>query len=276
MRRARSSMTPTIAIQDVLVPHREIARDIDACRAVGIEPIRFGLIPFSDVISSDDPADLERPAVPFGSTKLVKLWLAGKTPEVWRVYYSAQNFDQRYWLSQIGELALNGPSMARFTELGVIKDTVWKQPVFVKPTDDLKAFAGMVLEAGETIAGRLAQATQDSSLSDTQTVLWAPRQEIVCEYRCYMKAPGQLIDASRYRTGPRADHKPVIREERAILKAFVRRLAERYEPHRFYVVDIGLMPNRSHRVIEYNCINCSGRYESDRGKLFKAVMAVVH
>lgn len=91
-----------VAVQDVLVPHREVVRDIDACRAIGIEPIRFGLIPFTDIISADDPADLEKPAVPFGSVKIIRLWMEGKTPKGWRIYYDATAFDWRHWARLIG------------------------------------------------------------------------------------------------------------------------------------------------------------------------------
>ena len=97
----------TIAIQDVLVPHREIMRDIEACRSMGIEPVRFGLIPFTDTISTDNPDDLLQPAVPCGSVKLIRLWLDGKAPAGWRVFYDEDNFDQRTWGPKLGKLALN-------------------------------------------------------------------------------------------------------------------------------------------------------------------------
>ena len=238
---------------------------------MGFEPVRFGLIPFSDVISADDPDELLRPAVPFGSTKLIRLWLEDKTPLHWRVFYDTAKFDWRTWAPAIGEFALNDTTMGRVTELGAIKDLKWKQPVFVKPTSDLKAFAGMVVEIGETVAERLAMATQDSSLSDEQPVLWAPHQEIICEYRCYMRGR-TMIEASRYRTGLRADHKAVDEIERSHLRIVANEIAERFTPAIFYAMDLAFMPTGSVKVVEYNCINCSGRYEIDRAKLFKAVL----
>lgn len=258
----------TIALQDVLIPHGELVRDMEACRSASITPIRFGLIPFSDEITSDD--DIHQNAVPFGSTKLIKLWRESKTPKGWRVFYDERRFDQRMWMEAISFAALNRPGMARVTELGAIKDVAWKEAVFVKPTNDLKAFAGMVVEAGETISERLAQGTQDSSLSDTQSVIWAPRQDITCEFRCWMH-DDYLIDASRYRTGPKADPRVVSADERAMLRDVTAYLAKVFMPAMFYVVDIAVLPNGKRRVVEYNCINCSGRYESDRAKLFKAI-----
>lgn len=259
----------TVAIQDVLIPHRELLRDLDACKEAGIVPIKFGLIPFSDEITSDD--DLDQNAVPFGSVKLIRLWQQRKTPKGWRVYYDERKFDQRTWMHAVPYAALNNPSMARLATLGAIKNDRWKTAVFVKPTDDLKAFAGMVVEPGETIAERLAQTTQDSRLVDDQPVIWAPRQDIECEFRCWMH-DDHLIEASRYRTGLRADHKAVTPEERAILQAVTSEIAEDFAPAMFYVVDIAFMPNGERRVVEYNCINCSGRYEADRGKIFNAII----
>lgn len=261
----------TIAIQDVLIPQREIERDLAACREAGIEPVRFGLIPFSDEITCDNPEDLKRPAIPFGSVKLIRLWQQGKTPAGWTVFYDFVKFDQRVWLATIGEAALNGPKMTRFTELGAIKDCVWKVPVFVKPTNDLKAFPGMVVNAGESIGSRLAQATQDSSLTDEQPILWAPIQEIACEFRCYMH-DDQMIEASRYRTGLRADHAKVSDYDRSRLRDFTGHLAARFIPARFYAVDVAFMPDNTTKVVEYNCINCSGRYEANRAWLFKQMV----
>lgn len=264
-------MSLTIAIQDVLVPHREIVRDIDACRAVGIEPIRFGLIPFSDVISVDHAVDLHRPCVPFGSTKLIKLWLQAMTPKWWRVFYSPQHFDWIVWSKAIDKYALNDPTMGRACTLEAIQDLRWKEPIFVKPTADLKAFAGMVVNPGETIRERLAQATQDSSLSDHEPIIWAPWQEIDCEFRCFM-GERTLIEASRYKTGDRADHKPVTDDERWRLRTFCNEVAQLFAPALFYAMDVAIMANGQMKVVEYNCINCSGRYEIDRSKLFKAVL----
>ncbi len=264
-------MTPAIAIQDVLVPHREVVRDIDACRSIGIEPIRFGLIPFSDVISTDDAADLERPCVPFGSTKIIKLWMQGKTPSWWRVFYDDAKFDWNTWAKAIGKYALNDPTMGRVCTLEAVQDLKWKDRIFVKPTTDLKAFAGMVVNPGETIRGRLAQATQDSSLSDQQPIIWAPWQGIEREYRCFMRER-TMIDASRYKTGERADHKPVTDDERWRLRTFTNEVAQRFSPALFYAMDVAIMASGEMKVVEYNCVNCSGRYETDRAKLFKAVL----
>lgn len=180
----------------------------------------------------------------------------------WEIPYDVPN------CRLIGNWALNDTTLGRVTTLGAIKDARWKQSVFVKPTNDLKAFAGMVIEAGETIAERLAQATQDSSLSDEQPVLWAPRQDIECEFRCYMHKT-DLIASCRYRTGLKADHKLTTPEEHERLRDFVSWV---YAPARFYAVDVAMMPDGTLRVVEYNCINCSGRYEIDRGKLFTAMM----
>lgn len=261
-------MEPTIAIQDVLVPHREVVRDLEACSRADIKPITFGLIPFSDEITGD--FDRTVPAIPFGSTKLIKLWMQGKTPKGWCVFYNEENFDQRYWAPLIGDLALNPYfEMAR---LGNVKEHTWPTAMFVKPTNDLKAFAGMVVEVGESIAERLAALTTDINLTDEQSIIVTPAVEIECEFRCFMQGP-YLIEASRYKTGTRATHVVVTEDECEGLKTFTTRLAARFMPAKFYVVDVALMPNGSMRVVEYNCVNCSGRYEIDRAALFKRMLA---
>ena len=260
---------PVIALQDVLIPHSELVRDLKACADAGINPVTFGLIPFSDEITSD--CDIHVNAVPFGSVKLVRLWQQRKTPKAWRVFYDEERFDQRTWAKAIGDTALNGPLKMRETVLGAVKDTKWSEPVFVKPANDLKAFAGMVVNTGETIAQRLAEGTQDSSLQDDQPIIWAPRQEIECEFRCWMH-DDYMIEASRYKTGQKADHRPVSEDERLMLANKTAQIASWFTPHMFYVVDIAVMLNGDKRVVEYNCFNCSGRYAADRAKIFKAVL----
>jgi len=152
-------MALTVAIQDVLVPHAEIARDLDACSKSGINPVRFGLIPFTDDITCDDPEDLDRDAIPFGSVKIIRLWQQNKVPKSWHIFYDARTFDQTIYGPVLGfSLGLNYDHDTQL--LGTVKHKTWKSPVFVKPANDLKAFAGMDLaEFAMSVARKWVPAT---------------------------------------------------------------------------------------------------------------------
>lgn len=262
-------MTATIAIQDVLVPHVEVVKDLAACAAVGIKPIQFGLIPFSDEVTLNEPDD--RPAIPFGSTKLVRLWLDGKLPKGWTIFYDEQAFDQRHWGTIISDLALN--SGARPSCYGAMKDRQAPTRSFVKPATDLKQFAGLLLEEGETLAARLSLQTTDMHLTDDTPVIVAPFQEIVTEFRCFVRASdvgnAEIIEIGRYKTLGRSDQSKPNEQEFDKIRAVVS--ATRYDPAPFYVVDVAILQDGSAKIVEYNCINCSGRYGIDRGKLFQAL-----
>ncbi len=129
----------------------------------------------------------------------------------------------------------------------------------------------MVVEAGQTIRERLAQMTQDSSLSDQQPILWAPIRRIEREFRCWMRGD-ELLQASQYKTGARADHRPVDGYDIYSVEAAAKDCAAHFTPAAFYCVDLGEVAPHDFRVVEYNCINCSGRYEIDRGNLFRAML----
>jgi len=264
-------MTLTVAIQDVLVPHTEVVKDLEACARIDMQPVCFGLIPFSDEITCETEGGLDKPAIPFGSTKLIKLWLQKKAPKNWHIFYDPQTFDQSVYGPLLDDLALNAdPDVKLLGEVKHLKQHV--TPLFVKPASDLKAFAGMVIEPGQSIAERLAETTQDCSLSDSEQIIIAPTQIILEEFRCYMRGP-RMMGASRYKTGNRPTCAPVTNDEHEELWMFAYVVAKKWVPAAFYALDVARTPT-GFKVVEFNCINCSGRYAADRGRLFKETCGI--
>jgi hypothetical protein len=257
-------MTATLALQDVLIPHSEFLRDMEACERVGLNPIRFGLIPFTDDITGD--IDAPGPIVPFGSTKIIRMAMQGKLPPSWHVFYDEFAFTQPEWAAVIGEAALNYDAV--WTRLSQVKSADFTHQTFVKPATDLKAFAGMIVYPGETIEGRLSQTQTDHTLSEHEIVCLAPIKKILSEYRCWVIGE-KVVGASRYRDNGRAETSPVEGETLVALSNFIEGL--RFSPSRAYVVDVADTPDGP-KVVEYNCINCSGRYAVDRGALFIAIL----
>jgi len=261
----------TVAIQDVLVPHAEVLKDLSACKDAGISPICFGLIPFTNDVSVADEADLAREAVPFGSTKLIRMHLEGKLPKGWKVFYDEHAFDQRHWGTLLGSLALNGDATHHL--YGNIKDWRCGGRTFIKPANDLKAFAGLIVEEGETLAERIAQQTTDMHLTGETPVILAEIQEINSEFRCFVNGDDHwstILGMSCYREDGKPNARTPTDSERIRLMDAI--VDTKYAPAPYYVVDFAFMADGSTKVVEYNCINCSGRYAIDRGKLFKAMM----
>lgn len=248
-----------IAFQDTHLPLHEIMRDADECARVGLPFVSFGLL--DDGLRLGDDAGYD--AVPFGSVKMIRLWMAGKVPPRWRVFFDPASFDQANWGPAIGERALNAG--AEVLALPDVIDRVFPVPVFIKPTADLKSFAGRVLPVGATLRQQSVAETSDA-------VLVAPVSDgIIAEFRVFV-GPCGMVTASVYREHGETRPRPVTAAERDALAAYVQAIG--YEPAPWYVVDIAATPIGL-RVIEFNCINCSGRYSSDRAALFAAISVVV-
>lgn len=239
-------------------------------QSIGVEPIFYGLIPFSDEVTGAEPfADYDQ-VIAYGSTKLIRLWQKGVMPKGTTLFYHEPSFDQFNYTRLIPKkLLLNGDAM--FTTLGRIKDTSFGRQVFIKPTRDLKAFAGLFVEKGRTPAEVIFSFPQDSSLTDDETVLVAPMQHIVKEFRCFV-VDGKIIDTSIYKVGSKVIYVVPTEHERQMVADFFKEVSAHYEPHHAYVVDFALLESGKMVLIEYNCLNCSGMYTVDKSKVFSALI----
>jgi ATP-grasp domain, R2K clade family 3 len=257
----------TIAIQSSRLTIDEVEGDMEACAALAIEPIHFQLVPFSDQIEGD--LAYNGPVVPFGGTKLFGLWAAGKLPANWQLFYDERSFELDHWLPTIGRFAVNHDcEFARYQD---VQQRAWTSAKFIKPANDRKAFAGIILEAGETLAEALRKVTTDDSLTGSQLLCIADLKQMGPEYRCWM-VDGELVEASLYKVDGR--HK-IARPDLATvnaLRSFCVQLEGTFRPHGAYVVDVVERVDRQFQVVEYNCLNCAGRYAADRAAIFQAVL----
>ena len=233
------------------------------------DPIYYGMIPFSDEITGIENCAKYSAIVPFGAVKLIRLWQRGLVPPNFKVFYDEQRFDQLQYATALDWLLLNGE--ASYHTLGSVKDIPVKEEIFIKPTRDLKAFAGIIVEAGRTPGEEIFSRPQDSSLTDDEIVLIAPFRRISREYRNFVVG-GKLIDSSIYKIGSKITYEVPSNEERKMLQSFFEVVASKYSPIDTYVVDFAMLENGEMTVIEYNCFNCAGMYSVDRRKVFKAVI----
>ena len=242
-------------------------------REIGFDPLYYGLIPFCDDVTGAEGFDDYDVIVPYGTVKLIRIWQKGLLPKSVQVFYDEPSFDQFNYSRVIPpNLLLNGE--AKFTTLGQIKDWQMATDVFIKPTRDLKAFAGVVVSKGQTPGEEIFSKPQDSSLSDSEVVLIAPLRDIVKEFRNFV-VDGKLIDSSIYKIGAKVTYERPSAEEFEQLHKFFEEVKSYYEPHDVYVVDFALLADGQWVVIEYNCLNCAGMYSVDRRKIFNAIAQFV-
>ena len=242
-------------------------------RELGLEPIFFGIIPFTTETTGTEPFADYNKVICIGSVKIIDLWSKGFLPKEAAVFYDEEKFDQLFYSCYFPkELLLNGG--ATYGKFGIMKDRPMSVDSFVKPSKDLKAFAGMVIEAGRTIAEEVFSRQVSSSFSenpDDEVVLVAPLKNIKKEYRNFV-VDGKIVDSSIYKIGSKITYEVPTKEEREEIQAFFDVIKGYYEPHDNYVVDFAMLEDGTWNLIEYNCFNCAGMYATDRRKIFKAVM----
>lgn len=267
-------MNKTIAIQVTNIRYNSEEQLLEyksACEKLNIDPIYFGLIPFSNEITGAERFSDYASVIPFGSIKIVKLWMQGLLPKSTKIFYDNIRFDQYYYAGFLPGRILNVGSN---TFLGAIKDRVYPDGCFVKPTKDLKAFPGLLIPPGGTIAEELSKSQQSSDLTDEEIVLVAPIQIIQQEYRCFI-VDGKFISGSTYKVASEVRWKPLTAAEEDELSDYFQIIKALYEPSKAYVIDFARMDNNELKVIEYNCINCAGMYCADRAKVFQALLDLV-
>ena len=268
--RYKTLMRKTIAIQVTNVREESLLADKQALYEIGIEPIYFGLIPFSDEVTGADSFDSFDEVITFGPVKALKLWQRGLMPKSSIFFYDRDAFDQWQYRVRLGKHLLNYD--ASYARLGSIKNKPLPVASFVKPTSDLKAFAGIQVEAGGTVAQALSGATQDNSLSDDELILIAPLHHIAHEYRSFV-VNGEIVDTCSYRSCGRLKWDKSIPDEKKAIVTFHDGIADMYRPHHTYVMDTAMLSSGEFKVIEYNCLNCSGKYECNRADIFKALLS---
>lgn len=143
---------------------------------------------------------------------------------------------------------------------------------FARPTKDTKAFTGQLFEretwnqwVQQVIAEEHASGTK--ILTHNTRVFIAPLKDIQQEVRCWIVG-GKVVTASRYKLGSRVLYENYDNE--SFFVDFAQSIADIYQPAEAFVLDVCLA-NEELKVVEINCINCSGYYHANMNKLMKAI-----
>lgn len=224
-----------------------------------------GLIPFSREITSDEPL-VGLDFIPYGSTAMTEValelgWkglffdLATANYETFIVNRNDMLNENVLRLDEAVEFLANRPA----TEL-------W----FTRPSLDLKQYTGMVDTAGELFAwlkDRLECACSGSYqlAPDTKIVLSIPKT-IDAEYRWFVVG-GKVITGSMYRNNGQLYSQEQLDPD--VIKE-AQSFADKWLPSPCCVMDLALT-DYGVKVIEFNCINSSGFYKCNIGKIFDAL-----
>ena len=259
-----------IAFQDTQIEFGECCQNFDACLELGYKPSSFGIIPFTADIKLMDP--YANPTIMFGSTRLAKMAYRGQLPENGIVFYDAEKFDQHYYSQILEDHLLNFGG--RFWKWGDLKHQVLTRPAFVKPSSDLKYFAGGVFDPCDDSLERVIYNEKMVDIDftdDTMCLVNFNLVNIVAEYRAFV-VNNSVLDICQYIVNGKVVPAELSQKDKDYICIYIESIQLMYEPHSHYVIDIAKLSNGQLRVMEYNCINCSGNYKIDRKKLYQTML----
>lgn len=258
-----------------------LTKIVEAADKLGVERRDFGVIPFSHKIVG---LDQFLPEAWNYNLMFVHCSVAAMTAIFYKtspdtspqllnmlnhfIMYTDHKFEMEHILKKpyIARHMLNWDArIARFGDLIESKEVL--NDVFVKPSSDRKEFlAGVVYE--QTIEQWLSG--QFTSLIDPDCMVQISSvKRTLAEWRIFMVNGKAAASSQYFRNG-------VVKPDRFVprsVEVFAEWLNGIYEPHHYaYVVDICLTEDYEYKIVEYNCINCSGLYDCDVNQLLRSIL----
>ncbi len=188
----------------------------------------------------------------------------GWTPGVYDLF----DQDFRRQMEAWGERMLNADSVIVPFSQAQVTDLA-----FVRPIDDSKHFAGLLVEPQEFArwqaqVNQLGEDASNGFAPDTLVQICAPKN-ITAEYR-YWVVGGEIITSSRYRFRGQVRY---VAGSPAALDAFVRQAVADWQPHRAFVIDACETDNGP-KIVEINTLNAAGFYAGDIARVVDALEAL--
>lgn len=145
----------------------------------------------------------------------------------------------------------------------------------IRPNDDSKIFAGMILSGKELYDWLNLTAKTDQTigeelgvLTSNTSIMISQEQELHAEWR-WIIVDGKVIDGSQYRLHGQQHvaHTDVATSAMANVASA---MAQGWLPHKTCVMDTA-MTSKGHKIVEFNCFNGSGFYDHDIPKIVRSV-----
>lgn len=260
-----------IALQSGSIPDRFTDLCIESCVELGVDYKTFGIVPFIHELVGVEDFNSQNLYIPFGSVKIIELGLQKRLPNNWKLLYHKENFR----LSKILKSSVANDLLNSDASIHILKDIVeynYEYDVFIKPTDDLKLFDGIVIEKGHSLAEKLSNSNYSFILNSimNNTVSVAKRKNTGVEFRLFVV--GDNVVAASYYKKYGQHYQETLDVE--TMSAKVKELALRFRPAEAYVVDL-MSPELYNfselKIVEYNAIQCSGHYSADTKMIIKSI-----
>ncbi len=227
---------------------------------IGYEIIEFR--PFTDEINfKTDRKDV----FIFGSTNMTKV--ASKYGWTPGVCYN-DNHDMEIYMKKYGDYMLNSDGACiNYSEP---LPEYLPYTFFARPTKDTKVFSGSLFTIDSWNKWVKNAITFDvvRNITDETRIFVAPLKSwIAKEIRCWV-VDGKVVTISQYKLNDKVIQQNYDHEQEAI--DFAQKMVNIYAPAKAFVLDICLYQGE-YKIVEINCINCSGFYDANMSKLIQAI-----
>lgn len=266
-------------IQDTSIPYWTLDETSETLKKLDMKMSGFGVIPFTNDLTGLDNLDSENYVVR-GSTKLLKMFFAPETkidfkdyPEIYQkiaasIYYDIDAFDQINYMD-CGLPVVNGN--CKVYAFSDVIDVVMSQDTFVKPSRDIKYFAGLVVPAGLSLRQAVFNQGKmyDYDIPASATMMVGPiRSDIYAEYRLFV-VNDNIVYAVRSHLNGRVNISESVSDD---ITSMARSFIKHYSPHDIFTIDVAVT-NNGIEIVEFNCWNVSGFYGGELEQLFIEVDA---
>lgn len=247
-------------VQENLYKEEAFEDLIQALRHLSYEIVK--VVPFSHELIPEPK--VKGNIVVMGATTMIGIakernWFPG-------AFYNS-NFDYVKWRENLGTNLLNYEAdVCRFKDLNPKYN-----PFFIRPSEDRKVFSGQVIDkANFNLWLKSTESAANNgytTLTPETLVVVSPVKAIHSEWRFFV-VDGEIITGSLYKRYDRLYQLPLLPKEDA--EIYAQEMVNKWQPDRAFVIDIALS-DEGYKVIEYNCLNSSGFYKSNVGKIVDAI-----
>ena len=180
------------------------------------------------------------------------------------MFYSDGKFDQQNLMNINLPMVNSHGIIDKFNDM---QDKSFNNDMFVKPSSDVKRFAGSIIKAGSTLRELLETDIKSFGMDDNPNILYSElRTDIYTEYRISV-VNGEIVHSSKYFQDGILNTSSIVPDYViTATKSFI----STYEPHDIFVIDVCDTDNGV-EIIEFNCWNCSGIYSWDVDYMFNMV-----
>jgi len=268
-------------LQDTCRNIEGIQNEITACENINRPWETFGYVYFSNAISCSEKL-LEQfhneltptKLIVRSGTKILRL-LEDDTSDIHPLLrkkmcdgvWHSKYFDQQYMKgTPVENHMLNAG--AEFMKYSDAKNIMFPEVFFIKPSGDLKEFAGGFLKPNTTIENYIKNTWHDNNVDSATIMISNNIHDIKAEAR-FMVVNGIVSSGSYYKIKDKLISKRIL--PNTGLFNYVQKLIRDFAPAEIYTIDVAIVENMEIKIVEYNCFNASGLYDIHTEKVFEDI-----